>query len=105
MKPAVLFAAALMAGSSASAQQNPAPAPADSKTAIRSSAQEVMLDIIVRDKKGRPVKDLQSNEIEIFDADAVQKPRSFRLVTGPEAKSPGVPSESTPGTAGKIGRA
>ena len=47
-----------------------------------------MLDIIVRDKKGRPVKDLQPSEIEIFYGDAVQQTRSFRrLVTGGENAS------------------
>lgn len=50
-----------------------------------------MLDLIVRDKKGRPVRDLKAEEIEIIDGDQPVKIRSLRLTeveqnTSAEAK-------------------
>src|SRR5260370_38970133 len=68
--------------------QSPAPQkPADGST-IRSSAEEVLLDIVVRDKKGRLVSDLEANEIEISDDGAPQKLKSFRLVGSGDTKDP-----------------
>src|SRR5258707_6859937 len=68
--------------------QAPAPQkPGDGPT-IRSSAEEVLLDIVVRDKKGRLVRDLEQNEIEISDDGAPQKLKSFRLVGSGDTKDP-----------------
>src|SRR5260370_12616032 len=68
--------------------QSPAPQkPADGST-IRSSAEEVLLDIVVRDKKGRLVRDLEQNEFEISDDGAPQKSKSFRLVGSGDTKDP-----------------
>src|SRR5258707_15456297 len=68
--------------------QAPAPQkPGDGPT-IRSSAEEVLLDIVVRDKKGRLVRDLEPNEIEISDDGAPQKLKSFRLVGSGDTKDP-----------------
>src|SRR6266487_2789762 len=97
MKLPFIAVAALMAPACLPAQQSPAPLRPDTKAEIRTSAQEVLLDIVVRDKKGRPVKDLEPNEIEITDAGVVQKPKSFRLVTGNEPAGKNVPREPAPG--------
>jgi VWFA-related protein len=55
------------------------PPPAASET-LRIGTEEVMLDVIVRDKKGRPVRDLRPEEIEVYEDGARQTIASFRLV-------------------------
>ncbi|HEY8461481.1 MAG TPA: VWA domain-containing protein [Blastocatellia bacterium] len=46
---------------------------------IRIGTAEVTLDIVVRDKKGRPVKDLAASEFEIYEDGVKQRIESFRL--------------------------
>lgn len=41
---------------------------------------EVALDIVVRDKKGRPVKDLQASDFDIYEDGVRQRVQSFHLV-------------------------
>jgi VWFA-related protein len=95
----------LMIGAAATmsvAQQTP-PSSLDTQTNIRSTSQEVLLDLVVRDKKGRFVKDITSKDIEISDDGAPQTIRSFRLVTAGEAGSaataPGSKAGVTPTSA------
>ena len=52
----------------------------------------VTLDLVVRDKKGRPVRDLKPGEIEVFEDDARCPVRSFRLVEGESGVEAGAPS-------------
>jgi VWFA-related protein len=59
-------------------------APSD-PTVIKGGSEEVLLDLIVRDKKGRTVRDLEPSEVEVSDNGQVQKIKSFRLVDGAEA--------------------
>ncbi|MES1258723.1 MAG: VWA domain-containing protein [Acidobacteriota bacterium] len=59
-----------------------APAPA-----IQAHVDEVVLDLVVRDKKGRLVTDLNPDEITVSDNGAKQNILSFRLVQGSEAIS------------------
>lgn len=47
---------------------------------LRLRANEVSLDIVVRDKKGRPVRDLTANDFEVYEDGVRQKIESFRLV-------------------------
>ncbi len=47
---------------------------------LRIGAEEVLLDIIIRDKKGRPVTDLKAGDIEIFEDNVKQEITSFRNV-------------------------
>jgi VWFA-related protein len=47
---------------------------------IRLRANEVSLDIVVKDKKGRPVKDLKASDFEVYEDGVPQKVESFRLV-------------------------
>ena len=70
-------------------QQPTAPAPASAPQAptAKTAAEEVMLDLIVRDKKGKPVTDLKPEDLTITDNGAAQTLTSFRLVRGSEAIS------------------
>jgi VWFA-related protein len=47
---------------------------------VRVSTAEVTLDVVVRDKKGRPVRDLAVTDFEVYEDGARQKIESFRLV-------------------------
>jgi VWFA-related protein len=42
---------------------------------------EVVLDAVVKDKKGRPVRDLKASDFEVFEDGVPQQVKSFRLVT------------------------
>ena len=61
----------------AAAQTAPSPTPAQGTT-IRTSTSEVLLDIAVRDKHGKPVKNLKPGDVEIFEDGARQEISSFR---------------------------
>src|SRR5215475_8778136 len=56
-------------------QQNPPPG-----QPIRIGSEEVLLDVIARDKKGRPVRDLKPEELEIYEDGVRQTVGSFRLI-------------------------
>lgn len=66
---------------------------------ITSTSQEVLLDVVVRDKKGRLVKDLKKEEIEVTDEGVKQSLRSFRLVQGQEAAAENTAPAETKTTA------
>jgi VWFA-related protein len=51
---------------------------------IRTGTQEVLLDLVVRDKPDKLVNDLKSDEIEILVDGVPQTVRGFRLVSGKE---------------------
>jgi VWFA-related protein len=55
------------------------------ETTIRTTVDEVVLDVIVRDKKGKPIKDLTAADVVIIDNGVRQKITGFRLVEGQEA--------------------
>jgi len=48
---------------------------------------EVIFDAVVKDKKGRPVKDLQAQDFQITEDGVPQEVKSFRLVAGDTADS------------------
>ncbi len=68
-------------------QQPAAPAPVEQPPTVKTSVEEVLLDIIVRDKKGKPITDLKAEELTVIDNGAPQTITSFRLVRGAEAIS------------------
>src|SRR5262245_46166505 len=72
-------------------QQNPAPG-----QPIRIGSEEALLDVIARDKKGRPVRDLKPEELEIYEDGVRQTVGSFRLIEA---------SGDTPGATIEAGRA
>lgn len=53
------------------------------------SPDDVVLDVIVKDRRGRPVKDLKAEEIEVADNGTKQTPASVRLIDGANAVSAG----------------
>src|SRR5580658_6857387 len=57
------------------------------QAAVKANVDEVLLDLIVRDKKGKPVTDLKPDEIIVTDNGAKQTILSFRQVRGSEAIS------------------
>ncbi len=48
-------------------------------TVFRAGTDVVVLDVVVRDKKGRTVRDLQPNEVQVFEDRVPQEVVSFRL--------------------------
>ncbi len=65
--------------------QEATPPPAGST--IRVTTTEVALDLVVRDKKGRQVKNLKPGDVEIYEDGVKQQILSFRQVTGREEES------------------
>lgn len=65
---------------------------------VRSTANEVVLDMVFRDKKGRAIHDLRPEEIHVFEDGVEQKVTSFHLVEGKPAESSG--AASTPAESG-----
>ena len=59
--------------------QTPAPSKQQDQT-VQIGTIEIPLDIVVRDKKGRPVRDLTAADFEVFEDGVKQKIESFRLV-------------------------
>jgi VWFA-related protein len=65
------------------AQQPQTPSP--SGPTIKAAAEEVLLDVVVRDKKGHRVDNLKPEDFQIFDNGEPKRITSFRLVHGGEA--------------------
>src|SRR5215467_2853862 len=72
----------------AQAQTPPQSSP-QSNSSIRTRSEAVLLDVVVRDKKGRLVTGLASEDFQIFDNGEPRKIDSFRLVEGTEATATG----------------
>lgn len=55
--------------------------PAQDDEPVVVGTSEVLMDAVVKDKKGALVKDLQASDFEVFEDGVKQEVRSFRLVT------------------------
>jgi len=55
---------------------------------LRSTAQEVLLDLIARDKHQKLVTDLRAEDIEVLEDGVPQKLRSFQYRHGREESAP-----------------
>jgi VWFA-related protein len=53
----------------------------DQDEVIRVRSNEVRLDVVVKDKKGRPIKDLSATDFEVLEDGVPQKVESFRFVS------------------------
>jgi VWFA-related protein len=90
---AILFAVCLASRPRLDAQTAPTPGPQTEPAAtFQTNVQEVVLDVIVRDIHGRPVKNLQPSDLQVFENGARQEVTSFRLVQGHETPAPHAPS-------------
>lgn len=78
MKRLLIAVLILSAVPTARAQQQPT---------VKTTVDEVLLDLVVRDKKGKPIGDLKPDDITVTDNGARQTLLSFRLVRGSEAIS------------------
>jgi len=78
--------ALLTAAGSAQAQNEPAAQTPDNSV-IRSSALEVLLDVVVRDKRGKPVTDLKPEQVAVYEDGVRQNVSSFRLVKGGDVRA------------------
>ena len=63
---------------------------------FRSSVQEISLDLSVRDQRGRQVKNLKPEDVEIYENGVRQQLRSFRFVDGRESVSNASAGKSSP---------
>ena len=70
------------------------PALPQPQSTAKANVDEVLLDLVVRDKKGKPVTDLKPEEIAITDNGVKQSILSFRLVRGSEAVAPDPPGHA-----------
>jgi len=77
-KFAVMFLAAALVAP-APGQDPSKPARQDEKVAV--GTVEVLLDVVVKDKRGRAVTDLSAADFEVFEDGAKQGVESFRLIT------------------------
>ena len=67
-----------------------AAAAACAQSAVPSSKpDEVVLDLVVKDKKGKPIKDLSAADVELSDNGSKQNVTSFRLIDGVNAVTNG----------------
>lgn len=84
----VFFGALLLGALSLAAdgQSQDKSAQATSPT-VRSTAQEVVLDMVFRDKKGRTIHDIRPEEIHVYEDGAEQELTSFRVVEGKAGNS------------------
>lgn len=97
-RPVVLFTGVLLCictypvwgQSESSPPQQASTQSSPSSTTIRSTAQEVVLDMVFRDKKGKDIRDIKPEEVHIAEDGVEQKINSFRLVEGtaPGAAAP-----------------
>jgi VWFA-related protein len=85
----LLTALLLLSATSLAAQGQPQQTPANqaSTPSVRSTTQEVVLDMVFRDKKGRTVHDVRPEEIHVLEDGVEQKLTSLRLVEGKTAES------------------
>ncbi|HLJ49598.1 MAG TPA: VWA domain-containing protein [Bryobacteraceae bacterium] len=57
-------------------------APPEQAPTIRQTVQEILLDVVVRDSRGRVVKNLKPTDLEIYEDGVKQEIRSFQFVPG-----------------------
>jgi VWFA-related protein len=81
MRVLSIAAAAVLAGTGLAQQTMP-----DSGATFRSSAREVLLEVIVRDAHGRLVNKIDPSQVTVYEDGVSQDIRSFRLVQGREVR-------------------
>jgi VWFA-related protein len=92
---ALLLVATLVLISPAQSQQ----AKQDKDDNIVLRATEVILDVVVRDKKGKAIKDLKPTDFEVYEDNVRQDVTSFRMVSRESAASETKKGATKPATA------
>src|SRR5262245_9124517 len=92
-KFAVMFLTAALVAPTL-AQDPPKPARQDEKVAV--GTVEVLLDVVVKDKRGRAVTDLSGADFEVFEDGMKQPVESFRLITHKSAGESGNVDSAVP---------
>ena len=95
-KFAVMFLTAALVAP-AQAQDQSKPARQDEKVSV--GTVEVLLDVVVKDKRGRPVTDLSAADFEVFEDGAKQPVESFRLIRRNSAGESGKANSAVQGVA------
>src|ERR1035441_2107516 len=90
--PLLVCLVAIAAGPGRAQDANP-PAPGPT---IRVTTTEVALDLAVRDKKGRQVKNLKPGDVEIYEDGVRQQILSFRMAPGHEVQRREAESQAKP---------
>jgi VWFA-related protein len=86
MLVSICMAALVMAGIFARAQATPAPPQTPvSESVLKAKAEEVSLDLVVRDKKNHAILDLKPGDLSIIDDGAPVELSTLRLVQGKAA--------------------
>lgn len=82
-------------------------APTSPQTVFRTSTKLVQVSVIVQDKRGKPIPDVQRTEFQIFDNGSPRNIQLFlaetekpNLVTAPETKAPNTFTNQIPSDAG-----
>lgn len=94
----LLFVSACVAAAAVVTLTQTPPAQRDEQKVVV-NAGEVLFDVVVRDKRGRVVKDLGASDFEVYEDGVAQQLNSFRLVTrGGGGVATPAPNESAQGT-------
>ncbi|HEV8486807.1 MAG TPA: VWA domain-containing protein [Blastocatellia bacterium] len=99
---AVLVIGAMLSSLLSTPGQTPARTGQQEEPKVRIGTAEVVLDVVVRDKKGRVVKDLTGADFEVYEDGVLQRIESFRQVARATNEVSGPPkkdqSEARPTT-------
>lgn len=72
----------------------------ETEPSIHTTVNEVMLDVVVRDKKAHIIRDLRPQEVQIFEDGVPQKVRHFEFFDGHASPPPSVGTAPAPEVSG-----
>jgi VWFA-related protein len=81
IRRAAIAAAVLLAGSGTATVRSQSPVAARADQAYTSAATAILVDVVVRDRRGRPVTDLAAEDFEIYEDGVHQKVDTFTRVS------------------------
>lgn len=92
----VLFVVFVLCVANLIAQDHPQPNPDQTPSAtISTTTQEVVLDMVFRDKKGKTIRDIRPEEIHVSEDGTDQKLTSFRMIDGKSARQLGAATSNS----------
>ena len=90
-----LFLATLLAAGVVTGEARQQPPPARATGTVAEGVTAVLVDVVVRDKRGQPVRDLTESDFEVLEDRVPQKIGSFTPVTDGAPSAPPPPATST----------